>query len=96
MEADKVPFPSSPVPLHPDRGRLERVRTQADLADRFRSHIFEPFFTTKDPEQGTGLGLATGYGIVHQAGGFIEVQSQRSAGTTFRVFLPTCSSSVQV
>ena len=67
---------------------LSVADTGTGIAPEHLPQIFEPFFATKDVGKGTGLGLATVYGIVHQHHGWIEVASQPGAGATFSIFLP--------
>jgi len=71
-----------------DRAALRVNDDGAGMDDETREHIFEPFFTTKGPGEGTGLGLASVYGIVEQCGGSVEVESAPGRGSRFRIEFP--------
>ncbi|HEY2891925.1 MAG TPA: ATP-binding protein, partial [Dongiaceae bacterium] len=71
-----------------DYARIDVVDTGSGIPPEIVDRIFEPFFSTKPVGAGTGLGLATVYGIVKQSGGHVAIESKLGAGTTFSIFLP--------
>jgi CheY-like chemotaxis protein len=93
IETKNVEVGEDFVRRHPDFEKgsyvyLGMTDTGIGMSDEVKQHLSEPFFTTKDPGKGTGLGLATIYGIVQQSGGRIEVTSEPGEGATFHIYLP--------
>ncbi|MGD8386195.1 MAG: PAS domain S-box protein, partial [Desulfobacteraceae bacterium] len=99
LETENVELsPDDVEPHQVDPGRFVRITvrdTGMGMDEDTRERIFEPFFTSKEMGRGTGLGLASVYGIVKNHGGFISVESEKGEGATFHLYFPATEGTVQ-
>jgi signal transduction histidine kinase len=88
VEVNEAEASQRPAMIPGSYAKITVTDTGCGMDEETKTHIFEPFYSTKEAGKGTGLGLATAYGIVKQSRGFIWVETELGRGTTFEIFLP--------